>query len=96
MESANTVEIKESRVGEVKVGQAMAWERSGEDTEGSERKRETSLCGWRERDRKRGWSQPGRSSGVRCEEVPSVHGSEAPLRTEEGPRQTRAPLVWPK
>lgn len=32
-------DIKESEVGEVKVGQATAWERSGEDTEESDGKK---------------------------------------------------------
>lgn len=45
------VDIKRSRVGEVKVGQAMAWERSGEDTEGSERKIGRRLHGWMESER---------------------------------------------
>lgn len=60
-ERANIVDIKRSRVGKVKVGQAMAWERSGEDTEvvkereieeavwmerGKERERERLVPGW--------------------------------------------------
>lgn len=43
------VDIKASTVGEVKVGQATAWERSGKDTEGSEEK-ERKEAAWMERE----------------------------------------------
>lgn len=49
----------------------------------------------REGDRERGWSQAGTSSGASCEEAPSVHGSAASVQTEQGPRQTWAPIIWP-
>lgn len=67
------VDIKRSRVGEVKVGQAMAWERSGEDTEGRGKKAREEAA-WMEqaiqidieRERERERLVPGRDE-LRCE-----------------------------
>lgn len=77
---ANIVDIKASGVGEVKVGQATAWERSGEDTEQSVGK-----------ERKQAVRTAGRTSGVSYEEAPSVHGFKAPLQTEEGVQTDTGP-----
>lgn len=82
------INIKGSRAEEVKVGQAMAWERRGEETEDTPQKKAAWMEGETERE---GWSQAGRSSGVSCEEAPSVHGSKAPLQTEEGTQTDMGP-----
>lgn len=95
MERANIVDIKGSGVG----GKSRPGHGLGEERINIQRivkeKRKEGVWMEKDRDRKRGWSQAGRSSGVSCEEAPSVHGSEAPLRTEVGPRQTWALLFGP-